>query len=171
MKTLMITTLFFICFLTTSYAQSIYKYQYTVTEDGVKMKENYGIIILTFNGNRSKCYESDQQGYKKQLGLELNYTRTKGNIHIYKEQEIKQSAPLSIYSPTSIMDAFNKGMEDNRRLNKMSGLGNVWRIPGYVTFLFSSDFRCLNVPGKDGKTYVYAYTTQEQMDNIPNELY
>lgn len=146
-----------------SSSQYIYKYLYTVTGDGVKQKDNCSDLCLSFNRNKSKCYEADKNGYKVQTGLELDFIRTKSNVHVYREKEIQLNHNSM---PSSTQDAYNYGYN---LMKSMSA--NRWGFGGSVTFLFSTDFDRLNVPGLRGTVFVYKYVTQEEADDIPDQLY
>lgn len=149
-----------------SSSQYVYKYLYTITGDGVKQKDNHGDLYLSFNRNRSKCYEADKNGYKIQTGLELNFIKTKSNVHVYREKEIQLNKLYSPSMPSSIQEAYNQGYN---LMKSMSA--NRWGFGGSVTFLFSTNFDRLNVQGLKGTVFVYKYVTQEEVDDIPDQLY
>ena len=154
-KLIMISALLLVGAMSVSAQTYLYKYLYTVDENGVKSQDlNPHVHYYTFSNNKGTVYRSDKDGNLRKTGTPLH---------------LKNTTQTDTYEYIGVDNGILR--YKMRDYTEFTWGGIINNVEGEAFLLFSSDYSRMNHKWLSNSVDVYERTTEPEKKNAPTQLY
>lgn len=154
-KLLMISVMLLIGALSVSAQTYLYKYLYSVDENGVKSQGNPVKWYYTFSNNKGTVYKSDKDG--NSFGAYGTSTFVKSSTQTDTYEYIGKENGILKYK--------------QKDYTEITWGGIVQKVEGSKFLYFSSDFSRMNLKWLSNSVDIYERVTEPEKQGAPTHLY